>query len=407
MNEMIRSGGNPSSKLAQQLSDKLSQEIDAAHYDIGEIIPIPSHSDSMTRFQTLQEILEDMTESREPGVIEYLIQIRPKAPNETQEKTESTDEPESEKIHLSSGKLNVNYLLKNAEILTEAGETALARNIYKSLASAGEQTGFCHFKLGQCFEREGKTDEAKFYYVESLAFSPTLECSEALISLLIAQGLDLEAAQSIDRALLLKDLSARTQFDLHKAAGNCWLRSAQGIAAVEGANKNCERHFNQALQIDPAADDVRSNLGVLCLHENRLSEAIRHFQDATASNPKNYQALAGLGSARMRSGDLNAAYEAFCSSLDIEVNNPPALFNLVKVSYELKKFTKVAHFVENFIQRTPISPSLLYTLAGLQYHDGRSLDAHKTARKVLELQPDHQGAIELLKTLDQFGNVTK
>ena len=369
-------------------------KLNDSEHVIAAIIPIPSHANPMARMKILQEILEELSESSELGSVEYVIQIKPKE-SLSVAPTLAKNDLQEEAVNLPTGKLNVPYLLKNAELLAEAAETALARNIYKTLIAAGEQVGTCHFKMGTCFEAERKLDQAAACYEEAIAYEPTLQCYERLIGVLLKMSRDESAAETAERALHMKNLSRKTRFELHKTAGNCWSRGS-----TKQSQDRSESHFNKALELDPTADEIRSNLGVLCLQTQRTHEAKRHFQDSVASNPKNYMALAGLGSAFLQEGDTANAHDYLCESLSIELNNPDAIFNLVKCAYELKRFAVATRLVEEFVQIGPLSPSLLFTLAGLQYHLGRTAEAKKTARKILELNSQHQGASELLRKLE-------
>jgi hypothetical protein len=47
-----------------------------------------------------------------------------------------------------------------------------------------------------------------------------------------------------------------------------------------------------------------------------------------------------------------------------------------------------------------VSPSLLYSLAGLQFHVGKKKEASITAKKILQIKGDHQGARDLMKRIE-------
>lgn len=380
------------------LQEVLSKQLHQSEFDLIGIVPIPTHNDKMVRLRTLQEVLEDFDETNEGETIECLLQLRPKkarpqAPPSAHE-TAVTPTSTSENIYLSNGKLNVPFLLKNGDVLFDAGEYPLARNIYKTILSSGEFTSTILNRLGRCFEAEGKFDEAKKKYEESIAYLPNLDSFLRLSSSLVRQNKDQQAAEVMERALKLRDLTATQRFELLKSSGNCWTRSKRA-----GEAETC---FKQALEIDPSADDVRSNLGVLYLQGNKISEAKRNFQDAIASNPKNHQALAGLGSCCLAEGDKKAAHDYFTQSLEIELNNPTAIFYLVKCAYELKIYSAAARILGKYIEIAPVNTNLLYSLAGLQFHLGRVQDSKSTTQKILELQPDHFGAKDLLNLIQRY-----
>ena len=139
---------------------------------------------------------------------------------------------------------------------------------------------------GRCLESESLFSEALAHYEESIAYQPTIEAYQRSAALLIRQKKDQQAAELMERALSLKELSPRLRLEIHKACGNCWLRSERPNEA--------EAHYLKALELDPRSDAVLSNLGSLCLQKGDLGRARKYFQDALALQPRSDKALAGL-----------------------------------------------------------------------------------------------------------------
>jgi type IV pilus assembly protein PilF len=360
----------------------------------------------MVRLRTLEEILDSFEteddQSSPDATASFIVRVKGRnvaaaplvlPPQEQIAATHQAEEPESatEGVYLSDGKLNVPFLLQNAELLVMAGDHALAKNIYSTLRASGEKTAVALFGLGRCAQLEGKLEEARALFEESIAYHPTLDSYRQLALLLIELKKDLLAAEVLESALALRELSNELRFELHKAAGNCWARA--GREARNAAN--AERHYRNAIEIAPDADEIRTNLGTVCLLTGKASEAKRHFQDAIASNPRNYKALSGMGAASLLEGDKRAAHDFFARSLEIELNDANAVFHLIKCAYELKSYATAARVVEEYIQVAPINANLLYSLAGLQFHLGRMNSARETVEKTLQLAPDHSGARDL------------
>lgn len=388
-------------ELIQTLQDALEKHLQQNDLEVIGLIPIPTHRDKMIRMQTLQELIENFDESNtEKSTFEYVLKIKPKSKLISQTKIEAPSEkPPTESVYLPNGKLNNTYLIKNGDLLFEAGEFALARNIYKAILSSGEYAGAAHHRLGRCFEAEGKLDEAQTNYENSITYLPTIETYQRLSTLLIKLNKDLQAAETMERALHLKDLPISTKFELHKACGNCWTRAQKPAEA--------ERNFMKALEINPSADEIRANLGALYLQQNKIGDARRSFTDALASNPRNYQALAGIGSCLLNEGEKKLAHDYFARSLEIELNNPNAIYYLVKCAYEIKSYAIASKFLQEYIQIAPINSNLLYSLAGLQFHLGRMSEAKITTLKVLELQPHHSAAKELMNMIERYTSSSK
>jgi tetratricopeptide (TPR) repeat protein len=408
--------------LKQTLVNKTDMN-SSEDFDIIDVVPIPMHGDRMVRLRTLEEALNDFDQSGDSAELPtmgYFVQVKPRtAPKTSKARTPvsasygltpsneefapqaspshvSREKPQptvADGIYLPDGKLNVPFLLQSADVLFDSGEYGLARNIYKAIGSSGDKTSVALMGLARCYEAEGKLEEARINFEESIAYHPTAEAYKALTSLLIRQKKDQQAAEVIERALHHRQMDPTVRYELQKTAGNCWSRV--------GNLKEAERHYRKALETQPDADEIRTNLGALYLQNNRVQEAERHFNDALASNPKSHQALCGLGSCALAEGNKLAAHAWFARALQIEIKNPTAIFHLVKCAYEIKNYGVAAKILEDYIQVAPINIHLLYSLAGLQFHLGRASDARQTCIRIQQLDPAHNGARELLRRLEE------
>lgn len=365
--------------LATQIRELLGNQLNSDQFDVVEVLPVPSHGDRMVRLRTLEELLQDFDG--------FLVKMRPKQEVDT---IEPALPPEA--LYQADGKLNLPFLFRNAEILFSTRDFQLARNIYQAILGSGAQMAAALDGLGRCFEAEGQLNDAKIHYEESIAYEANLSAFQHLASLLIKQKKDVAAAECIERALLLRDLSPKTRFELHKATGNCWLRAQR----TQEANK----HYTLALEINPNATDIRANLGALYLQCGRIPEAKRSFQDTLSANPKNDKALAGIASCFLAEGEKKLAHDYFAKALQIELNHPTAIYHLVKCAFELKTYATATRILEEYIQIAPINANLLFSLASLQFHLGRFDDATTNANTVLQLSENHSGALDLLKMMN-------
>lgn len=374
--------------LRASIQEVLGKQLSAEGYDVVDLIPIPAKGDKMVKIRTIEEALDEFDSTDQEDTSGYLIQVRRKQSPSTAQKVTVDG------VYLHNGKLNLPYLLRNAELLFSAGEYALARNIYKTIHQSGERSSMALYRMGRCFEAEGKMKEAEASYDQSIAYQPSFETYQRLAALLIRGKKDQEAAEVMERAINNKDIPRSTRYELHKACGNCWSRVKQ--------TERAERHYRAALEIDPTADSAQANLGALYLQAERIPEALRCFQDAIAANARNDKAHAGLGSCYLAEGQKRLAHDAFARALDINLNNPTAIFHLVKCAYEIKSYATAARIVGEYVDSNPVNMSLLYSLAGLQFHLGRLQEAKSTVKRILELQPQHSGAMELMKMIDRY-----
>jgi len=285
------------------------------------------------------------------------------------------------------------FLAQNADLLFQAGEIELARNIYRAILKTGEASDVAYAGLAYCSDKEGMIEQAIQFAWDSIAFAPNKKGYQILSQLLVQQGRDQEAAQALGRAMKSLELSVQERAEYFKMIGNCMSRLGQNVEA--------ERAYKKALELSPASDETQSNLGSLYLEQGQIVDAKRAYQDAIASNPTNDKAWVGLGLCFVAEGDKEAAHDSFSRSLERNLRNSTAIFHLVKCAYEIKKYTQAERMLTNYVEIAPVSPSLLYSLAGLQFHVGKKKEALQTSKRILQIKGDHQGARELMRRIEE------
>jgi tetratricopeptide (TPR) repeat protein len=296
---------------------------------------------------------------------------------------------------LNSELSNDSDQLKNsAELLIASGDVKLARNIIRAMVQNGVLVGWALRTLGHTFENEGKTDAARRSFQDAIAYEPSLETYRALAALEIREKNDSAAADALERATHLSNLTPNLRVELHKASGNCWMRAQK--------SEKAETHFKKALSIDPTHDALASNLGALYLQSGRIQDACRAFGDALVANPSNSKAHAGLGSALLAQGKKREAHDHFARSLEVDIQQPTVIFHLVKCAYEIKSYATAARLLGSYVQVAPVNANLLYSLGGLQFHLGRIDEAAQTVSRILKIQPNHSGAGELNKLIQKY-----
>jgi tetratricopeptide (TPR) repeat protein len=377
------------------------------HHEIEsiDITPIPSNRDRIAKLRTLEEILNDFSNHSDQGTIGYFLKVKPKSKpaastssvisaSQSSQQIHSDHKFISDGVYLNTGKLNVPYLLKNANLLMSAKDYGLAKNIFRAVAQTGESTSQALHGIGVCLEAEGKLEEAKAQFEESIAYQPSFAAYRKLIQILVRQTKFQQAAEISERALQLHSLEKNIRIELHTIAGTCWSKT--------NIMHKAEKHFLRASDLAPESEEIQVHLGNLYLQGGRNEDAKRRFADAFAANSKNFSAIMGLAATAVAEGDIRSAHDYYVQALNIELNNPTAIFYLVKYAYELKTYATAARLVEEYIQVAPVSISLLYSLAGLQFHLGRIGDSKKTAQKILSLQPQHQATQDLLKIIEKY-----
>lgn len=380
---------SPKNPMNDRIAQGLRSSLDGEGLELVNLVAIPTGVDGVVRFRTIQEVLSEFESAEATDTKTYVLHIRKqRAAAEAAEVTAQADA-----IYLSNGKLNGEYLANNAKILFQAGDYPAARQIYLALTKSGERTAEGLLGLARCFEAEDKTDQALRAYDDSILYSPSIDAYRRYASLLIRTSRDQQAAEVLERAIMMKDLSDKHRYDLHLAAGNAWLRAQVTTKA--------ERHYRKALEYHPHSDAVATNLGTLCLQQKRFEEAKTAFEESLRINPKNDRAWYGMGSVHLAGTRKKEAHDAFAESLRIKIQQPQAIFHLVKCAYEIKEYPTARDLLRAYVEMSPFNANLLYSLAGLEYHLGDRLASARTARTILQIQPSHVEAANLLGLIEK------
>src|SRR4051812_42686693 len=123
------------------IQEILERQLKGTGAELIDLIQIPSQGDRMVRLRTLEEALSEFDQTGD-GTIGYLIHVKPVRREARRQANEPppfrAPQPSLENIYLTTGKLNVPFLLRNAELLSSSGDWTLAKNIYKTILASGE-----------------------------------------------------------------------------------------------------------------------------------------------------------------------------------------------------------------------------------------------------------------------------
>ncbi len=169
--------------------------------------------------------------------------------------------------------------------------------------------------------------------------------------------------------------------------GNCYMRLQLPDKA--------ETFFELACLKEPENSKAWLSLGLLSLHKNDIKKADISFNKSLENNPDNYKALCGLGMLRMNRDDLDGAVDYFCQSLDA---NSACKF-LLEISYKLEKFEKIEIYLNKYMEIHPANVNMRFALAGVQYKLSKLEDSIKNLECILVLDPEHESALKMIKSV--------
>jgi len=346
---------------------------------ISEVIEIPRSKDLMVQTRILQELLRDLESQSSPGSALFLVQ------------TESSNEeaPQIESVDRATGldEMDVDYLLKNSKVLIDSGEFELARNLCMKVLTTGKRNAESLHTIARTFIMENKIDLAEKALTDAIAYGASAEAYLDLSRVHLNRSRYREAADTLKRATRFEVTDSSKKYEIFKALGNCYLKTDELDSAIEA--------YRSALDIKEKSSEVLTNMGAAYLRMHQYVDAIECYRRAIEINPENAKAFFGLASCSMGKGDKKIAHDLLLKSLRIDINQPTAVFYLIKYAYETKTYEPSEKIVRNYIAHSAASPSLLYSLAGLQYHAKKFSEARETLAQLFEIKPDHSGGIKL------------
>jgi tetratricopeptide (TPR) repeat protein len=158
--------------------------------------------------------------------------------------------------------------------------------------------------------------------------------------------------------------------------------------------------YEKAANLAPDEAGPYVGLGVVALQENHFDDAEIAFRVACRLDAACAKAYAGLGMVAQHKTDYKQAFEMYLKCLERDHDNMLALLGLFQTSCQMGSFAKVIHYLEVYLDMHPGDTSVMFPLAALYMKDGRFDNSRKVLSELLELDPSHEDAANLLEELE-------
>lgn len=153
--------------------------------------------------------------------------------------------------------------------------------------------------------------------------------------------------------------------------------------------------------MDPYCAKSFIGLGTVALQRNDYNIAVPHFQKSVSLAPNDDMASLGLGLAFEGLGELNEALRWTARSCHLNPESNVAIYNLVKLSYELQNFTQVQQVLERYVSKHNNDVNMIYTLGGIYFAIGSYPSALDLMENIISLDPMNSRAHALISEINR------
>ncbi len=158
--------------------------------------------------------------------------------------------------------------------------------------------------------------------------------------------------------------------------------------------------FDRAIAASPAPPQAHHNLGTVRLAQRNPEDAEAHFRRALAEWPEFAEAHYGLGEALEARGESNDALRHYRRAASVKPDFALAHFRLGNLlAKEGGEEASISHY-EAAIAAAPGFVPARFNRAAVLARQGKTDEAALALEQLLELEPDHREARELLSQID-------
>jgi predicted CXXCH cytochrome family protein len=172
-------------------------------------------------------------------------------------------------------------------------------------------------------------------------------------------------------------------------------------AMARGGLNEAIGHYRRAVAWDPGSPGLRQDLAVALSHAGQSREALDQTREAVRLQPGLGENHYRLGLAWAEVGDLGQAVRSLEEALRLEPSNDRAAYNL-GLAYQQRGDTgRALVMLETAERANPRDARIPYARATVLMQSARHQEAREAAVRVLQVEPQHAGATELLRVLDR------
>jgi len=252
-----------------------------------------------------------------------------------------------------------------------------AERAYQAALKIKPSHGQSLSNLGQLYYRAGKTDGAKQYWESALKANGKLVAARINIA-----SMELEQMRDLQPwTPEWKKLEEDARFQLSSSLGvdteSAEAYTVYGLVYMEGWQKNKNRLDLAKLLLEEGKKrkenfaPLQNAWGLLYMHRNALSEALKHFQNAVQLDPKFAEARMNVGLTTLGFRNYTLAKEQFTEVIKLQPKNYDAIIGLGAALRGLNEFDAAEREFKRAMELDRKRGEAYYNL-GVLYKDFRA-----------------------------------
>ena len=171
------------------------------------------------------------------------------------------------------------------------------------------------------------------------------------------------------------------------------------MALEEGNLSEADAHLNALLKQLPQDGEGWVLRGILDMQQTQYAEAEQAFLTALTHQGDRRKSMMGLGMARVGQGEIDRAWDDFCSVLNEHPDHAEAIHWLLRVGSARGMWMELSKRLQGFVSRNPADLSVRYALAGVLIRSGQTGAAQQEYQTLCTLAPSYEGIEELARAL--------
>lgn len=197
--------------------------------------------------------------------------------------------------------------LRQGNELLSRGKLNEAAECYGKAISINPVYAPAHLNLGFVLKEQGLHDDAARSLEQAIRLNPKMEDAHYLLGgIAEAQGNLHAAIEGYDKALAIKPDFEIVFRDLCRAL------------FLSGEHARAKEVILKGISLNPQVADFHYYLGNLCMHENKLDDAVACYRKALAIQPDSIAVHTNMGKAYINKGDIENATNWYRQALQLD-----------------------------------------------------------------------------------------